>query len=108
VTAIGHRRLLLQAIAQLGEPPPTSDQARSKAAGAQPPSPVQPHVPDRQNDVTATLASEAPRADLCAIGLLAASQPFHARRAMSPALLSLPNRLKLCLQLSTTRIASGL
>jgi hypothetical protein len=34
VTAIGHRRLLLQAIAQLGEPPLISDEARSEAAAA--------------------------------------------------------------------------
>jgi class 3 adenylate cyclase/tetratricopeptide (TPR) repeat protein len=35
VTAIGHRRLLLQAIAQLGEPPRTSDEARPEATAAE-------------------------------------------------------------------------
>jgi class 3 adenylate cyclase/tetratricopeptide (TPR) repeat protein len=35
VTAIGHRRLLLEAITQLGEPPRTSDEARPEAASAE-------------------------------------------------------------------------
>jgi class 3 adenylate cyclase/predicted ATPase len=35
VTAIGHRRLLLEAITQLGEPPLASDEARPEAASAE-------------------------------------------------------------------------